>query len=153
MSKKGCFWVSVVLLILFLAGGGLCGGIVYFAFDMAKAPMEAVVKELNEDPEIAAKLGSPIESGASFGITDFENNNGDGHARVDFNVSGSISGANVKGRVNLTANQWRSEEITVTCDDGTIFTLPRNKMAGQGDAGDVKSADDDPKDDESGMDE
>ncbi len=138
--------MSVVLLILFLAGGGLCGGIVYFAFDMAKAPMEAVVKELNEDQEIAAKLGSPIESGASFGITDFQNNNGNGHARVDFNVAGSIGGANVQGRVNLTANKWRSEEITVTCDDGTIFTLPRNGIASEGDADDSKSADDDPND-------
>ena len=152
MSKKGCFWISVVLLILFLAGGGLCGGIVYFAFNVIKAPIEAVVKELNEDREIAAKLGSPIESGTSFGITDMENTNGNGHADVDFNVSGSISGANVKGRVNLTANKWRSEEITVTCDDGTTFTLPRNGMASERDADDNKSVEDDPND-EPGVDE
>lgn len=131
MSKKGCFFISLGIGFMFLVGIALCGGLFYFGWGMIKAPMLAVVEELNADPTATEKLGQPIEMGSSMTFTDFQNNNGNGHADVEFNVYGPSGGAQVKGRVNLTANKWRSEDILVTFDDGEELRLPKRELIDQ----------------------
>lgn len=133
MSKRGCFLISLALGTVFLLGIMACGGLFYFGWGMVKAPMLAVVDELNAEPEATEKLGSPIEMGSSFTFSEFQNQGGNGHAEVDFNVYGPSGGAQVKGRVDLTANKWRSEDILVKFDDGTEMRLPKRDQI-EGDA-------------------
>ncbi len=105
-----------------------CGVVGVLGFTTAvgaiKAPVDAAVVALNEDPAVAAKLGTPIEEQTGFGVNDYNNNNGNGGATVNFNVTGPNGSAEVSGRMDLTAGVWSADDLTVQCSDGTKLKVP-----------------------------
>ncbi len=123
------------LIIGVILGGVLlslvcCGGIAYFGWDfiigMAKAPIDNAVTALSADTEVANKLGTPITADQNqLGFTNYENNNGNGGASIDLNVSGPNGKAHVFGRMKLTAGIWSPEDITVEFPDGTSTKFPK----------------------------
>lgn len=129
-TKKTSTWIWVVFGVLlltvtpFLCCGGLAVlGVGTFLTGM-RAPINAAVESMNDDPAIAAKLGTPITTGSSFGVSEYQNHNGDGHAIVSFDATGPNGSAKVRGRMNLSGHTWSPEDLTVTCKDGTKLTLP-----------------------------
>jgi hypothetical protein len=124
-------WILLAVMFFFVLAATCCGGFallglrgVEAGLDVLKAPVDAAVVALNEDPEVTAKLGMPIESETGFGVNQFESNNGNGGAQVNFRVSGPNGSAQVNGRMRLTAGTWSAEDLTITCDDGTALKLP-----------------------------
>lgn len=105
-----------------------CGGLAIVGFSFAfigiRAPIDAAVESLNGDPAVAAKLGTPITASTSFGVNDYQNNNGNGGASVQFTAEGRNESAQVSGRMSLNAGAWRPESLTVQCGDGTTLTIP-----------------------------
>lgn len=126
-EKKRSNWVLWLLLGAMLLVGlpiAACAGIAWIGYGAVKAPIDAAVVALNGDPRITAKLGTPITSGSSLGLTNYTNNNGNGGASVRFNVSGPSGTANVEGNMRLIANVWSPEALSVVCSDGTAFHVP-----------------------------
>jgi len=152
-SKKRSNWVLWLLLGAMLLVGlpiAACAGIAWIGYGAVKAPINAAVVALNGDPRITAKLGTPITSGSSLGITNYTNNNGNGGATVRFNVSGPSGTANVEGNMRLIANAWSPEALSVVCTDGTAFQVPEGSdtaaeagstEAGNTEAGNTEDAD------------
>lgn len=125
-KKSGClrfWWVALLLIVLLPVGS--CIGLGGFAYYGLKAPIREAVRVINADPEISAALGG--KSSDSFGLemNDYKNNNGNGHAEFDFELTGPSQTARVSGKMNLTAGNWTPEDLTITTDDGTVFKLPR----------------------------
>jgi hypothetical protein len=113
------------LILLVLASPLVCcGGLALFGFKAVQAPFDAATESLNADARVVEKLGSPISRGSSMSINNYNSVNGNGGATIEFNASGPKGGAQVSGRMALTAGKWRPDGLTVTCDDGTEFRLP-----------------------------
>ena len=117
-----------IILGLGLLGLVCCGGIIYFGFNATVAAMQAPIDEainaISADAEIAEKLGTPIVSTSTLGVTNYQNNNGNGSAQVQFNAQGPNNSANVSGEMTLTGGSWSVKDLSVTIDDTTIM-LPR----------------------------
>ncbi len=94
-------------------------------FGLMNAPRDAAIAAMEADPEIADRLGTPIEPGEGIALNDYQNNNGNGGADLDFNVSGPKGSAHVTGHMKLVAGTWSPDGLTITFDDGTEITLPR----------------------------
>ncbi len=128
--RRNLFWIIPVCVILFLvfvvivapiaccAGGGL------FAFNAIKKPVVEATDALNDDSRVTDKLGSPIKY-ESIGINNYQNNNGNGGADVNFPVRGPNGTAQVKGRMNLNGGTWSVGNLTVTFPDGSTIKLPK----------------------------
>jgi len=128
-SWIGRNWIWLVPLILVVMASPIvcCGGLAFFGFNVMQAPLTAATDAINADQRITGKLGSPITRGSSMTVNNYTNNNGNGGATIEFNVSGPNGGAQVSGRMALTAGKWRPDGLTVTCDDGTEFELPEQQ--------------------------
>lgn len=88
------------------------------------APFNAAVQALNDDAEIAGKLGTPIKKDAGFQVNNYNNSNGNGSAELEFNARGPDGAVNVSGKMKLIAGTWSPDGLTVTFEDGTTKTLP-----------------------------
>ncbi len=127
VGKKRTNWLLWLLLGAMVVVGLpilACAGIAWVGYGAVKAPVNAAVAALNADPQITAKLGTPITAGSSLDISNYNNDNGNGSAELSFNVSGPNGSASVEGSMALTAGTWRPEQLLVRCDDGTTFQLP-----------------------------
>lgn len=122
-KRSPLIWIIPLGLVLLIAPVICCGGMIFFGVNMAKAPINAGVSALNNDPEITDKLGSPIEAGSSFQLTNYQNNNGNGSAELGYDVSGPKGSANVSGKMQLNSGTWSPDGLTVTFEDGTSKTL------------------------------
>jgi len=122
-KRSPLIWIIPLVLVLLVAPVVCCGGAIFFGVGMFKAPIEAGVAALNEDPEITEKLGSPIEAGSSIQLSNYENNNGNGGAELGYNVSGPKGSATVSGKMKLNSGTWTPDGLTVTFEDGTTKTL------------------------------
>lgn len=147
-EKKRSNWVLWLLLGAMVLVGlpiAACAGIAWIGYGAVKAPIDAAVVALNKDPRITAKLGTPITSGSSLGITNYTNNNGNGGASVKFNVSGPSGTASVEGEMRLIANVWSPEALLLVCSDGTAFEVPEGAdtaaVAGNTEAGNTEDTD------------
>lgn len=105
-----------------------CGGLSFFGFKAGMAAMQAPIDEairvVSADAELADKLGTPITSTSTMGVTNYQNNNNNGSAEVQFNAQGPKGSANVSGQMTLTAGSWSADQLTVTID-GEETVLPR----------------------------
>jgi hypothetical protein len=122
--RRNLLWFGPLLLVVLACPILSCGGFVFFMFNSVQAPLTVATEAINADQHIVAKLGSPITRGSAMSVNDYSNNNGNGGATIEFNVSGPSGGAQVSGRMALTAGKWRPDGLKVTCDDGTEFQLP-----------------------------
>jgi len=122
-KRSPLIWIIPLGLVLLAAPVMCCGGGIFFAFNMAKAPINAAVAALNNDAEITEKLGSPIEAGSSFQLDNYTNNNGNGGAELGFNASGPKGSAKVAGKMKLIAGAWSPDGLNVMFQDGTSKTL------------------------------
>lgn len=116
-------WLIPLILVFFgcpILGIGSC---VYLGLGALNAPINAAVEAMNNNPEIAAKLGTPIKSGSSKSISSYNNNNGNGGATVAFNATGPNGSAAVDGKMKLIAGTWSPDGLTVTFEDGSKTTL------------------------------
>ena len=128
---RNCFWFVPLILVLVGTPALCCVGSgfgVFGLFKMMEAPRDAAVEAISADPELSAALGGPIvpEEGG-MAVSNYQNNNGNGYADINFNVKGSKGTAHVSGRMNLTAGTWSPENLTVKMSDGTEVTLPRGE--------------------------
>ena len=126
---RNCIWFVPLILVL-LGLPSLCcigGGLSFFGlFKMMEAPRDAAVEAISADPDLSTALGAPIQpAGSGMSVSNYQNNNGNGFADVDFNVEGSKGSAHVTGRMKLTAGEWSPENLTVQMSDGTEVKLPR----------------------------
>ena len=123
-SKKSP-WLMIVLLVggaCIVLPAACCAGVVYLGVGAVTAPLEAAASAMEQDPAIADKLGTPIEHEV-IGITNYENNNGNGSAGIDTNFKGPKGSAHVKGSLILTAGEWRVQSLTVEFSDGSTASL------------------------------
>ena len=125
---------SLPLILGIIVGGAVlmlvcCGGMAFFggkaAMDLMNAPVEATIAAMEADADISGKLGTPIESTSAVGVQNYQNNNNNGSADVQFNAKGPNGTASVKGSLTLTAGTWSIDNATVTCPDGDTFELPK----------------------------
>ena len=127
-QKKGCmrfWWLGLLLGLVFIViPMASCIGLGVWGMSAVKEPVNAAVAAVNADAEITAKLGQ-VTCDNEFGIKDFTASNGNGSATVDTNVTGPNGSARVEGRMKVTAGNWSADGLTVTCDDGTEFRIPR----------------------------
>jgi len=127
--KSGCmrYWWLILLLILLPIVSCIALGIFGFgaAMTLVKAPIDAAVKAMTEDEEIAGRLGTPLEASTTFGIDNFASENGNGHASLEFNVTGPDGSAQVSGEMKQFAGEWSPDDLTITFDDDTEVKLPR----------------------------
>ena len=134
-KSSGTPWVMIFGIIGALMLGGLvcCGGMMFFGaragIAMFKAPIDATIVAMEADQEVAQKLGTPIESTSSVGVENYQNNNNNGNATVNFTAKGPNGTATVRGDVDLTAGNWTAKDITVTFSDGSSVNLPRSDAA------------------------
>jgi len=124
---RNCIWLVPLILLVMGSPFLCCGGLALFGFNAMQAPLDAATDSLNADARVVEKLGSPITRGSSMKMTNYNNNNGNGGATIEFNASGPNGGAQVSGKMALTAGKWRPDGLTVTCDDGTEFQLPEQQ--------------------------
>ena len=127
--SRNMFWIIPVGVVLFLVLAIIvtpilcCSGGAFFAFNAVKKPVVEATDALNNDSRVTDKLGSPIKY-ESIGINNFQNNNGNGGADVDFPVRGPNGTARVTGRMNLNNGNWSVGNLTVELPDGTKIELP-----------------------------
>lgn len=128
-EKKSWALVFAAICGIFLIGLVCCGGVAFFAWqfggEMLGEPVNAAIAYVSADEEIANKLGTPIESTSALGIENYENNNGNGGAKVGFNAKGPNGTARVDGELTLTAGTWSVKNLKVKFSDGSVITLPR----------------------------
>ncbi len=122
-KRRTAIWLVPLLLIFFGGPILVCGGCLFFGMGFLNAPVNAGIEAMSNNPEITAKLGTPIKSGSSKEISNYNNQNGNGGATVRFNASGPNGSANVSGKMKLIAGTWSPDGLTVTFDDGTETTL------------------------------
>ncbi|MEM9589658.1 MAG: cytochrome c oxidase assembly factor Coa1 family protein [Planctomycetota bacterium] len=123
-------WIWVlggVLILVPLLCCGVLGAVGYIGAQALTAPIDEAVVALADDPRVTGRLGTPIKSGSGFGIKQYENNNGNGGASVDFNATGPEGSAHVTGRMQLIAGVWSPEDLTVRFDDGETIQLPNQE--------------------------
>ena len=95
-GNKSWVWILVTVVVLFVVMPVVCcGGFLLMSYRGIEAgiaglqaPVEAAVEAMNDDPTVSAKLGAPIESESGFGVNEYNNDNGNGGASVDFDVFG-----------------------------------------------------------------
>lgn len=122
-KKKGPWlWIILGLVLLGLPLAS-CGGCIYFGISLATAPVNAAVESLQNDAEVAEKLGTPITKDFGFSINNLTNNNGNGSAEIEFNARGPNGAANVSGKMKLIAGTWSPDGLVVTFGDGTTKRL------------------------------
>jgi hypothetical protein len=133
-QKKSLGTILMLVLGFFAACLICCGAVSFFAFKGAtglmSAPVDAAIAYVSADEEIANKLGTPIESTSAIGIENYQNNNGNGSAKVGFNAKGPNGTARVDGSLTLTAGTWSAKALTVKFPDGQTITLPRDDTQG-----------------------
>ena len=121
-------WLIPLLLAMVFVPMICCGGLLFFGVRQVaqevSEPLDAAVAAIEEDNRISAELGTPVERTSSYGVQNFNYDNGDGSATVDFDVKGPDGSANVKGKMKLFAGEWSPEDLTITLRDGTEFKLP-----------------------------
>ena len=100
-----------------------CAGVGLLGFNAIKAPFDATVTTLEGDERVTSVIGTPITY-ENVMITDFKNENGNGHASIDTNFIGPNGKAHVKGKMNVSAHEWSPDNLTVKFDDGTEITIP-----------------------------
>ena len=116
------------LILGLLAIGGVaavacCGGAAWFGVGMVTAPRDAAIAIMEQNPEIVEKLGTPLEAGSSFNLTNYQNNNNNGGAKIGFNVSGPKGTAKVDADMKLIAGTWTANTLTAECSDGSTVTI------------------------------
>ncbi len=129
--RNSCLiWAIPVLLLFVVAPLICCGGLFLFGMNKVNEPVDAAIIAMEIDDQIAAKLGKPMERTSQFAVNNYEYDNGNGSAEVDFTVKGPEGSARVSGKMKLFADVWSPEDLTITCSDGTEFKLP-TKEAGE----------------------
>ena len=144
MKRSLCSWLQVLkllhpaleqLLLLFLVVIGVlvlgapflcCGGFGLLIWGVAKAPVEAAVRAVNEDERAIEKIGSPIkksDSGYSVGNFHVENDHGEAEVRR-FGVRGPNGSATVSGKMRMDGGGWHAEALKVEFDDGSYIDIP-----------------------------
>lgn len=113
-----------ILAVCGICAVACCGGIAYFGFGMVTAPRDAAITAMEANAELAEKLGTPLEAGSQFNLTNFTNNNNNGSASIGFDVKGPNGSANVNADMVLTAGTWTVGELTADCSDGTQVMIP-----------------------------
>jgi len=106
-----------------------CGVAGYFGVTAVSGvmaePVVVTLEALNADPAINEALGTPIEQTSRFGVPHYSNQNGNGDARVRFDVAGPKGTATVAGQLDLTNRVWTIESLEIKCSDGSVHALPR----------------------------
>lgn len=118
-----------ILAVSAIAGVVCCGGAAWFGVGMFTAPRDAAIAAMGQDAEISGKLGTPLQAGGRFSLSNYTNNNNTGSASIGFDVVGPNGNANVDADMKLTAGTWTVNSLTVTYGDGSKATLPRDGVA------------------------
>ena len=112
-----------------LAVVACCGGAAYFGFGMVTAPRDAAIEAMEHDAALSEKLGTPLKAGSSFSLSNYQNNNNNGSAVIEFNVEGPNGTASVEADMKLTAGTWSVKLLTAQCSDGSTVTIPADAPA------------------------
>ena len=128
--------VLIIILIIFgvllLSCVGICGGCAIWTRSAAQSgiayvellpTMESAVSAAQNDPQVTAKLGEPVE------ISSLPARAGKGElkpANEDFEceLRGPNGTAKVKGSATKADGFWKVTAITVQTSDGSTFTVP-----------------------------
>lgn len=113
------------LILGIIIGGGLlcvacCGGVLYWGYSMGTKPLEASTAAMNADPAFTDKLGSPIE----FDLNGMNIQAQNTTATVQFKAKGPKGTAQVNATVDAAGGDWKVQELTAECSDGTTLTIP-----------------------------
>jgi hypothetical protein len=122
--RNSCLLWLIPVLLFVVASLICCGGLFLFGLNKVNEPVDAAIVAMEIDESIAAKLGKPLERTSRFAVNNYEYDNGNGSAEVNFTVEGPAGSAQVNGKMKLFAGVWSPEDLTITCPDGTEFTLP-----------------------------
>ena len=126
--KRNGLWFFPVL--IFGLGGPLvcCSGFAflgYSAVNLINGPKNAAIQALENDPEVAERLGDNLTAGSNIQINDMQIDNNNGSVDIGFSVSGSKESADVEGKMVMTAGEWAAESLVVTYTDGTTKEIGR----------------------------
>ncbi len=128
-GRSSCLiWAIPVVLLFVVAPLICCGGLALFGMRKVNEPVDAAIVAMEIDKSVAAKLGTPLEQTSRFAVNNYEYNNGNGSADVNFTVEGPNGSAQVSGKMKLFADVWSPEDLTITCPDGTVFKLPAQEQ-------------------------
>lgn len=126
--RRNFIWFVPLLLVVLGIPGTCCltsAAGLWGLFGLMNAPRDAAIAAMEADQEIVERLGTPLQPGNGIALNNYQNDNGNGGADLDFNVTGPKGSAHVTGHMKLVAGTWSPEGLTVKFDDGTEITLPR----------------------------
>lgn len=135
-GKSPLFWAALILAIAaipVLACGG-CLTISLFGLSTlvkSSEPYQSALKSAQENEQVIAELGEPIEPGFMFqGNINF--NNGDGKADFNFPVSGPNGSGTLYVKAEKKGGSWRYEKMKFEPNDESISSvdlIPPKKTA------------------------
>jgi len=141
-KSGGSSWpivLLVVLLLLVLTCGGLCGGCIYLgkqaAVQVGKTAAEfgafvtlvpayaATQQAVDNDPQVIDRLGQPITTLAMPTRQNSGEMKPEGET-FQYDIRGPNGTAIVSGVATADGGAWRVSTITVTFSDGSLVTVP-----------------------------
>jgi len=124
-QSSGCLkWLAIGCGAIFLLGIVAFAALAFFVFRVIKATdvYKGALHRAQSDPRVVSVLGSPIEEG--FFVTGSVNvDNGEGHANIDFPISGPKGQASVHVVATRDRDAWQYKVLTVKPRSGPVIDL------------------------------
>jgi len=119
-SRKLLFWLLILPLGVVLVCGGLCTGLFFVGVGAIKnsPPYKMALKQVQEDPQVIKKLGSPIHAASFIPAGNLHVTNDTGEALLDFDVAGPNGKAHVRTQARMIGGQWGLTTLDVRFSDG-----------------------------------
>ena len=125
--SRNALWF--IPLMIFLVGTPvLCAGsLILFgrtAMHIVLGPRDAAIEAMGAQPEVTAKMGSPIEvSNSHVNFNDMQIKNDSGSVHIEFDAKGPKQGAEVDAKMLMRNNDWEIGHLIIKYDDGETFEM------------------------------
>jgi hypothetical protein len=122
LRRNRLWFVPLVLLVMILAAGGAAYGLL-FGRKLMSPPYKMSLEALQNDPQVAERLGEPIRGTTWCPTGLLYVDDGTGSAGLFYAVSGPKGSADVQVEAQLVAGKWGLTTLSVTYDDGEKISI------------------------------
>lgn len=135
-SRNWLWAVPVGCLAALLLCGGCCLGIFgsTLLFLKNSPPYQMALETVRSSPQVAERLGKPIEEAGWFPTGNLHVENGGGDALIDFDIAGPKGRAHVQARARRIGGEWGLTTVEVTFADGQRISLETDGQEGPDEA-------------------
>jgi len=136
-GRNWLWFVPTVIVLPILLCAGCFGGLFFIGVAALKGnpAYQQALKRVQDNPEVQAQLGQPIDDATVLPQGQFNLENGEGTAKFFFSVKGPKGSANVIAEAETTDGNWHYDKLELTCDaDGTKIDLSEAHVPNADDA-------------------